>query len=47
VASLCSTVTVLDRGEVLASGSPGTVFNHAEVVRAYMGGRALGAASPA
>jgi branched-chain amino acid transport system permease protein len=44
VASICRTVTVLDRGEVLATGTPDEVFNHAEVVRAYMGGRALGEA---
>jgi ABC-type branched-subunit amino acid transport system ATPase component len=47
VASICREVTVLDRGEVLATGTPDQVFNHADVVRAYMGGRALGEAAKA
>jgi ABC-type branched-subunit amino acid transport system ATPase component/ABC-type branched-subunit amino acid transport system permease subunit len=41
VASICSRVSVLDRGQVLASGTPGEVFSHGDVVQAYMGGRAL------
>ncbi len=41
VASLAQSVTVLDRGRLLAAGTPDTVFNHPDVVAAYMGGRAL------
>jgi len=41
VASIASHVTVLDRGAVLASGSPQAVFADAAVMAAYMGERAL------
>ena len=41
VASIASHVTVLDRGSVLASGPPGSVFKDERVLRAYMGDRAL------
>jgi len=41
VANLAQSVTVLDRGRLLAAGTPDTVFNHPDVVAAYMGGRAL------
>ena len=41
VASLCKSVTVLARGEVLAEGAPQAVFNDARVMAAYMGARAL------
>jgi branched-chain amino acid transport system permease protein len=37
VANICSTVTVLERGTVLASGTPAEVFSHEEVIAAYMG----------
>ncbi|MFO1081459.1 MAG: branched-chain amino acid ABC transporter ATP-binding protein/permease [Reyranellaceae bacterium] len=37
VASICRRVTVLERGTVLASGTPAEVFSHAEVIAAYMG----------
>jgi ABC-type branched-subunit amino acid transport system ATPase component/ABC-type branched-subunit amino acid transport system permease subunit len=37
VANICSSVTVLERGAVLASGTPGEVFSHEEVIAAYMG----------
>jgi branched-chain amino acid transport system permease protein len=45
VASICSRVTVLDRGTVLAGGTPGEVFSNPAVVRAYMGTRKVGAAA--
>jgi ABC-type branched-subunit amino acid transport system ATPase component/ABC-type branched-subunit amino acid transport system permease subunit len=41
LASLCSGVTVLDRGTMLASGPPEAVFGNAVVVAAYMGVRAV------
>jgi len=43
VASICSRVTVLDRGTVLAGGTPSEVFSNPAVVRAYMGARKIGA----
>ena len=42
VASICSRVTVLDRGTVLAGGTPAEVFSNPAVVRAYMGARKVG-----
>jgi ABC-type branched-subunit amino acid transport system ATPase component len=47
VANIASHVTVLDRGVVLASGKPATVFNDEQVMRAYMGERALKVGVPA
>ncbi len=41
VASLAQSVTVLDRGRLLAAGTPETVFRDPGVVAAYMGARAL------
>lgn len=41
VASLCKSVTVLEGGKVLASGTPEAVFNDANVMAAYMGKRAV------
>jgi len=35
-------VTVLDRGAVLAAGTPDEVFSHPEVARAYMGREGTG-----
>jgi branched-chain amino acid transport system permease protein len=37
VRSVCSTVTVLNFGEVLASGTQAEVLNNPEVIKAYMG----------
>jgi ABC-type branched-subunit amino acid transport system ATPase component len=37
IARISESVTVLDRGKVLAAGTPAEVFSHAEVARAYMG----------
>jgi branched-chain amino acid transport system ATP-binding protein len=37
VEHLCSTITVLSRGEVLAEGDYATVSRNAEVIQAYMG----------
>lgn len=37
VRSVCSTVTVLNFGEVLASGKQNDVLNNPEVIKAYMG----------
>jgi ABC-type branched-subunit amino acid transport system ATPase component/ABC-type branched-subunit amino acid transport system permease subunit len=37
VANICSSVTVLERGTVLASGTPAEVFSHDAVIAAYMG----------
>lgn len=45
VASICSRVTVLDRGTVLAGGTPGEVFSNPAVVRAYMGARKVATAT--
>jgi branched-chain amino acid transport system permease protein len=42
VASICTRVTVLDRGTVLAGGTPAEVFSNPAVVRAYMGARKVG-----
>jgi branched-chain amino acid transport system permease protein len=39
VADICSSVTVLERGRVLASGTPQAVFSDAAVVSAYMGSK--------
>ncbi|WP_395710773.1 ABC transporter permease subunit [Reyranella sp.] len=46
VANICSSVTVLERGAVLASGTPAEVFSHDAVIAAYMGSqtRVAGAA---
>ena len=41
VANICSSVTVLERGAVLASGTPAEVFSHKEVIAAYMGSQAV------
>lgn len=41
VASIASSVMVLDRGKVLATGSPAEVFKDQRVLHAYMGDRAL------
>ena len=37
VADICSSVTVLERGAVLASGTPAQVFSNEAVISAYMG----------
>jgi ABC-type branched-subunit amino acid transport system ATPase component len=37
VANICSSVTVLERGAVLASGTPDQVFSNQQVIAAYMG----------
>jgi branched-chain amino acid transport system ATP-binding protein len=37
VEHLCSTITVLSRGEVLAEGDYATVSRHPDVIQAYMG----------
>ena len=37
IARISQQVTVLDRGQVLAAGTPEAVFRHPEVARAYMG----------
>ena len=37
IARISRSVTVLDRGKVLAAGTPDEVFSHPEVERAYMG----------
>ncbi|MBN9526829.1 MAG: branched-chain amino acid ABC transporter ATP-binding protein/permease [Alphaproteobacteria bacterium] len=41
VASLAQSVTVLDRGHLLAAGTPEAVFRDPGVIAAYMGARAL------
>jgi branched-chain amino acid transport system permease protein len=41
VADICRHVTVLDRGQVLAEGTPDTVFADPAVIAAYMGARPL------
>ena len=41
VANLCRSVTVLDGGRILASGTPDAVFNDEAVMAAYMGKRAV------
>lgn len=41
VANLARSVTVLDGGRILASGTPEAVFNDEKVMAAYMGKRAL------
>jgi ABC-type branched-subunit amino acid transport system ATPase component len=37
VASLCESVTVLDFGEVIASGPPREVFSDPRVIEVYVG----------
>ena len=48
IARVSQVVTVLDRGQVLASGTPDEVFRHPEVARAYRGreGREGSAGAP-
>ena len=41
VANLCRSVTVLEGGRVLASGTPEAVFNDEAVMAAYMGKRSV------
>ena len=41
IARISRSVTVLDRGWVLADGTPDEVFSHPEVERAYMGREAM------
>ena len=43
IARISRSVTVLDRGKVLAAGTPDEVFSHPEVERAYMGREGNGA----
>lgn len=42
IARISRSVTVLDRGKVLAAGTPNEVFSHPEVARAYMGRESIG-----
>jgi branched-chain amino acid transport system permease protein len=42
IARISRSVTVLDRGRVLAAGTPDEVFSHPEVARAYMGREGTG-----
>ncbi|MGJ7510903.1 branched-chain amino acid ABC transporter ATP-binding protein/permease [Variovorax sp. GT1P44] len=42
IARISRSVTVLDRGKVLAAGTPDEVFSHPEVERAYMGREGTG-----
>ncbi len=42
IARISRSVTVLDRGRVLAAGTPEEVFSHPEVARAYMGREGTG-----
>ncbi len=44
IARISDQVTVLDRGRVLAAGTPDEVFRHPEVERAYMGREGTGEA---
>lgn len=44
IARISDSVTVLDRGKVLAAGTPEEVFGDPEVARAYMGREGAGAA---
>lgn len=44
IARISRSVTVLDRGQVLAAGTPDEVFSHPEVARAYMGREGTGGA---
>ncbi len=44
IARISHSVTVLDRGRVLAVGTPEEVFSHPEVARAYMGREGTGGA---
>lgn len=41
VANLCRSVTVLEGGRILASGTPAEVFNDEKVMAAYMGKKAI------
>ena len=41
VADICHSVTVLERGSVLAEGTPARVFANPEVVAAYVGRSAV------
>jgi branched-chain amino acid transport system permease protein len=45
VADICRHVTVLDRGQVLAEGTPDAVFADPTVIAAYMGARPLAEAA--
>ena len=45
VADICRAVIVLDRGRVLAEGTPEVVFADPAVISAYMGARRLGEAA--
>jgi ABC-type branched-subunit amino acid transport system permease subunit/ABC-type branched-subunit amino acid transport system ATPase component len=45
VANICRSVTVLERGAVLASGTPAEVFSHEQVIAAYMGTQGVGQAA--
>ena len=40
VMPVCSTVTVLDRGQILATGTPGEIIANTAVVEAYLGAAA-------
>jgi ABC-type branched-subunit amino acid transport system ATPase component/ABC-type branched-subunit amino acid transport system permease subunit len=46
IASICSEITVLNRGSVLAAGSPQAVFSNSAVLEAYMGSRAVHVGNP-
>jgi ABC-type branched-subunit amino acid transport system permease subunit/ABC-type branched-subunit amino acid transport system ATPase component len=45
VANICRSVTVLERGAVLAAGTPAEVFAHEQVIAAYMGSQSVGQAA--
>ncbi len=47
VSSVCDRVSVFDRGQLLAAGTPQEVFANEQVVSAYMGARPLDAVSDA
>jgi branched-chain amino acid transport system ATP-binding protein len=42
VAEICDEVHVLDFGRLIASGAPGDVLSHPDVVEAYLGVGAMG-----